>query len=208
MNQPQAATAATAPPSLEQQREEYGRRRFLAMPLAGMMAWSLIGVVGWLGSPYQAAMTLYFGAGSIFYLGVFISRFTGEHLLAKNKPKSEFDKLFISTVLMSLLVFAIALPWAAQDYRSAPLSIGILTGLMWLPFGWVIQHWIGAFHAIARTLAIVAAWYLFPDQVFVVIPAIIVSLYIVSITVLEQRWRRVNGRTAIKRATQASCETA
>jgi hypothetical protein len=74
-----------------------------------------------------------------------------------------------------------------------PLSIGILAGLMWLPFGWVIQHWIGAFHAIARTLFIVVAWYVFPEQRFVVIPAIIVGVYIVSIAVLERRWRRNHG---------------
>jgi hypothetical protein len=198
MKQPQVAASTTL--SLEQQREEYASRRFLAMPLAGMIVWGLIGVVGWLGTPYQAVMTLYFGAGSIFYLGVLLSRFTGENLLARNKPKSEFDKLFISTVLMSLLVFAIALPWAAQDHRSVPLSIGILAGLMWLPFGWVIQHWIGAFHAIARTLSIVSAWYWFPEQRFVVIPAIIVGLYIVSIAVLERRWRRANGRSGFARS--------
>lgn len=187
MKQPQVAT--NSPLTLEQQREEYASRRFLAMPLAGTLAWSLIGLVGWLGTPYQAVMTLYFGAGSIFYLGVLLSRFTGENLLAKDKPKSEFDKLFISTVLMSVLVFAIALPWAAQDHRSVPLSIGILAGLMWLPFGWVIQHWIGAFHAIARTVLIVAAWYALPAQRFVVIPAIIVAIYIISIVVLERRWQ-------------------
>ncbi|MCV2352673.1 hypothetical protein LNV09_00710 [Paucibacter sp. B2R-40] len=191
MSQPQVVSSS--PLTLEQQRQEYASRRFLAMPLAGTLAWSLIGLVGWLGTPYQAVMTLYFGAGSIFYLGVLLSRFTGENLLAKNKPKSEFDKLFISTVLMSLLVFAIALPWAAQDHRSVPLSIGILAGLMWLPFGWVIQHWIGAFHAIARTLFIVVAWYVFPEQRFVVIPAIIVGVYIVSIVVLERRWRQNHG---------------
>ncbi|MCV2370767.1 DUF7010 family protein [Roseateles oligotrophus] len=198
MSQP--ASASSKPGTLEQQREEYASRRFLAMPLAGTIAWTIIGLVGWLGTPYQAVMTLYFGAGAIFYLGVLLSRFTGENLLAKNKPKSDFDKLFISTVMMSLLVFAIALPWAAQDHRSVPLSIGILAGLMWLPFGWVIQHWIGAFHAIARTLSIVAAWYAFPGQRFVLIPAIIVAIYIVSIVVLERRWRRANGRSGFSRS--------
>ncbi len=187
MNQPQAISVA--PRSLDAQREEFARRRFLAMPLAGTFAWGLIGMVGWLGTPYQAVMTLYFGTGAIFYLGVFLSRFTGENLLAKNKVKNEFDRLFMSTLLMSLSVFAIALPWATQDYQSLPLTIGILAGLMWLPFGWIIQHWIGAFHAIARTLLIVAAWYAFPAQRFVVIPAIIVAIYIVTIVVLERRWQ-------------------
>jgi hypothetical protein len=157
-------------------------------------------------------MTLYFGTGAIFYLGVFLSRFTGENLLAKNKPKNEFDRLFMATLLMSLSVFAIALPWATQDHQSLPLSIGILAGLMWLPFSWIIQHWIGAFHAIARTLLLVAAWYALPEQRFVVIPAIIVGIYIITIAVLEQRWRRRNGlasqrQEAGQTVARASCET-
>ncbi len=190
MNQPQPQLNSSTPRSLEQQRAEFSSRRFLAMPLAGMLAWGMIGVVGWLGTPFQAVMTLYFGTGAIFYLGAFLSRFTGEHFFAKNKAKNEFDRLFLSTVVMCLLVFAIALPWGAQNYQSLPLSIGVMAGLMWLPFSWVIQHWIGAFHAIARTLALVAAWYLFPEQRFVLIPALIVAIYIVTILVLELRWRR------------------
>ncbi|MCV2358606.1 hypothetical protein LNV08_06405 [Paucibacter sp. TC2R-5] len=195
MNQP--SLAHSAPRSLEQQRDEFTRRRFLAMPLAGTLAWALIGLVGWLGTPFQAVMTLYFGTGSIFYLGVFLSRFTGENLLSRNKAKNEFDRLFLSAMLMSLAVFAIALPWASQDHQSLPLTVGILAGLMWLPFSWIIQHWIGAFHAIARTLLLVAAWYAFPAQRFVLIPALIVGLYIITIVVLERRWRRLNGIGAV-----------
>jgi hypothetical protein len=196
MSQSQAAFVIDTARSLDAQREEFARRRFLAMPLAGTLAWALIGLVGWLGTPNQAVMTLYFGTGAIFYLGVFLSRFTGENLFAKGKAKNEFDRLFLSTLLMSLLVFAIALPWATQDSSSLPLTIGILAGLMWLPFSWIIQHWIGAFHAITRSLAVVAAWYAFPAQRFVLIPALIVAVYIVTIVVLERRWRRASPHGA------------
>lgn len=102
--------------------------------------------------------------------------------------------MFISTVAMSLLVFAIAVPFFMIDYTALPLSVGILTGLMWLPLSWAIQHWVGIFHGVARTVTILAAWYLFPEHRFVVIPAIIVAIYIVTIIVLERRWREVNGR--------------
>ena len=72
---------------------------------------------------------------------------------------------------------------------SLPLTVGILSGLMWIPFSWMVQHWIGLFHGIARTVLVVAAWYLFPEHRFVVIPAVIVCIYIVTIHVLWKRPR-------------------
>ena len=72
-----------------------------------------------------------------------LSRFTGENFLDKSRPKNAFDSLFMLTVKMSLLVYAIAIPFFLRDYTSLPLSVGILTGLMWLPISWIIRHWIG-----------------------------------------------------------------
>jgi hypothetical protein len=58
---------------------------------------------------------------------------------------------------------------------------------MWIPFSWIIQHWVGLFHSIARTALIVAAWFSFPDHRFVVIPAIIVFVYVITIIALATR---------------------
>jgi hypothetical protein len=59
----------------------------------------------------------------------------------------------------SLAVFAIAIPFFNLDYTSLPLSVGILTGTMWIPFSWIIKHPVGLIHCIVRTLSIVVAWY-------------------------------------------------
>ncbi len=92
---------------------------------------------------------------------------------------------------MALMVYSIAIPFFLQDHRSLPMSVGILTGLMWMPFSWIVQHWIGTVHTITRTLLITLAWFLWPEQSFVVIPAIIIVIYIISIWVLESRWRNL-----------------
>ena len=70
---------------------------------------------------------------------------------------------------------------------SLPLSIGVLAGLMWIPFSWMLQHWVGLFHGITRTVLVVAAWFVFPAHRFVVIPAVIVAIYVVSIFMLARR---------------------
>lgn len=184
------AKSGAVDPSLDEQLRSFQRRRFVAMPIAGTIAWTLIGVAGALLEPLQAVWALYIGTGSIFYLGLLVARFTGEDLLNRSNPNT-FDRLFLSTVFMSLLVFAIAIPFAGIEYTSLPLSVGILAGLMWVPLSWMLRHWVGVFHATTRTALVLAAWYVFPTQRFVVIPAVIVAIYLVTIAVLEARWRKI-----------------
>ena len=182
--------------SLEEQRAEYARRRGLAMPLAGMIVWALIGVAGAVLPPILAVWSLFIGTGFIAGLGIMLSRFTGENFLDKSKPKNVFDSLFFHCVSMALLVYAIAIPFFGVDYMSLPLTVGILAGLMWVPYSWIIQHWVGIFHTVARTALVTAAWYLAPHHRFVVIPAVIVGVYAVTIVIQEHRWRALRSSSA------------
>lgn len=178
--------------TLDEQRMEFARRRSLAMPLAGLIAWSVVGVGGATLSAVPEIWLLFIATGSIVYLGLFISRFTGENFLDRTRPKNAFDALFLHTVGMALLVYAIAIPFFLKDYTSLPLTVGILSGLMWVPISWILEHWIGLFHGIARTLLVVAAWYSFPHARFVAVPAVIVGVYAITIFVLERRWRGIS----------------
>ncbi|MGE3507485.1 MAG: hypothetical protein AB7N65_01205 [Vicinamibacterales bacterium] len=180
----------TPPRALEDQRAEFARNRFLAMPIAGTIAWSVIGVLGAFLPVNLAAWALFIGTGSIFGLGLLVARLIGEDLLGKTRPKNQFDDLFLHTVMMAWLVFAIAIPFFRIEPTSLPLTVGILAGLMWVPFSWMIQHWVGLFHGITRTMLVLAAWYLFPAQRFVVIPAVIVVIYLMTIYLLVTRPRR------------------
>jgi len=184
-----AATTDMPTRTLDEQRREFAQRRGLAMPLAGAIAWTIVGIAG-VFLPIGLEVWVLFGAvGFILYLGMFLSRFTGENFLDKQRPKNVFDALFYRTVGQAILVFAIAIPFFRADPMSLPLSVGVLAGLMWLPFSWIIGHWIGTFHTLARTALVTAAWYLFPHSRFVAVPAVIVAVYVVTIVVLEARWR-------------------
>ena len=183
--------------TLDEQRREFAQRRGIAMPLAGMIAWAIVGVAGAFLPPVLKVWVLFGATGSILFLGIFLSRFTGEDFLDRHRPKNVFDNLFLHTVAMAVLVYAIAIPFFQEDYTSLPLSVGILSGLMWLSLSWIIEHWVGIFHTLARTALIVAVWYLFPLARFVAIPAVIVAVYAVTIIVLEMRWRRVHSAAPI-----------
>jgi len=173
--------------TLEEQRKGFSNGKFIATPLAGLLVWSIIGLAGWFFSPQVAVWTLFIGTGSIVYLGMFISKFTGENFLKKNKPKNVFDQLFFYAVGEAILVYSIAIPFFMLDYTSLPQTVGVLTGIMWLPFSWIIQHWVGLFHGVVRTGLVVALWYLLPDHRFVAIPFAIVLMYVATLIILNNR---------------------
>ena len=172
--------------SLSELRAEFGRSRFLAMPIAGAVAWSAAGVFGAILPEGQTSIALFFCMAAVFPMGVLFARLTGEDLFGA-KSRNELDDRFMLGLLMSNLVWAIAIPFWMIEPSSLPLSGGVLAGLMWIPFSWIIQHWVGYFHSIARTVLVVAAWFLFPDHRFVVIPAVIVIIYLISIVALATR---------------------
>jgi hypothetical protein len=173
--------------TLDEQRRAFSNRKFLATPYAGIIVWLIIGIAGLILPVKHTVWVLFIGTGSIVYLALFISKFTGENFLDKTKPKNEFDNLFMFTVGQSVLVYAISIPFFIIDYSSLPMTIGILTGLMWLPFSWIIKHWVGIFHSVVRTVLVLLLWYVFPEHRFVTIPFAIVLIYIVTILILKNR---------------------
>ncbi|MGH7274515.1 MAG: DUF7010 family protein [Nitrospiria bacterium] len=173
--------------TLREVRADFANRRFLAMPIAGAIAWTVAGILGAVLPVGLASLALFICTGMIFGLAVLISPLLGEDLLGRKRKPNELDRLFMLTLLMANLVWAIVIPFFMVERTSLPLGVGILAGLMWIPFSWMIQHWVGLFHGIARTVLIVVAWYLFPAHRFVVIPGVIVLIYLISIFVLATR---------------------
>ncbi len=178
--------------SIEQQLVEFRQRRFLAMPLSGMIVWTLLIFTGLLLPAYEAVMAVFIGSGSIIYLAMLVSRFTGERIrFEKASERNFFDSIFLATMVMSLLCFSLAIPFFQQDYRSLPFTLAVLSGLMWLPISTLLGHWVGYVHTLLRVSLCTLAWYLAPEHSFVLQPMIVVLCYGVSIVGLERRWQLI-----------------
>lgn len=177
--------------TLEVQKDEFKQRKLLATPLAGLLAWIAVGLSGLFLSERTTVLVLFVATGSIVYLALIISKFTGENHLKKDKPKNTFDKLFFFGMAQALLVYSIAIPFFMADYSSLPLTIGILTGLMWFPISWILDHWVGIFHAVTRTILVLVLWYLFPQHRFTAIPLAIVIIYVITLYALATRNKTV-----------------
>jgi hypothetical protein len=183
--------------TLDQQLIAFRQNRFLTMPLSGMLVWIVIGFAGAFLPPPNAVLVIYLGTGVIFYLALCVAKLLGEDILGRTRKGNLFDRIFLSTCAMSALVYALAIPFHLADPTSVPLSVGVLTGLMWLPFSVMAGHWVGYFHAVARTVLLVAAWFLFPENRFTVLPAIVVAVYLVSIAALVRRWRALQASRSV-----------
>lgn len=179
--------------SLDDQHAAFVQSRFLAAPIAGAIVWAAIGVAGALLPLTYAVWAVFIGTGMIFYLAMAVAKLTGEDFLGREHKGNYFDRVFLLSTGSALLAYGIAIPFFLVEPTSLPLSVGILTGLMWLPFSGLIRHWVGVFHGVTRTVLAVAAWYLFPDARFVAIPIVIVAVYLVTIAVLVRRFSEVSG---------------
>lgn len=167
---------------------EFGRSRMLSLPIAGAIAWTAAGVLGaLLPDADSASIALFLCMPTVFPVAVLVSRLLGEDLFGAKGGQNELDRLFLYGLLMANLVWCIAIPFWMIEPSSFPLSAGVLAGLMWVPLSWILEHWVGLFHAVSRSLLVTAAWLLLPDLRFVAVPAVIVLVYLVSIAALATR---------------------
>lgn len=177
--------------TLEQQLSDFRQRRYLAMPLSGLLIWTLIGVCSFVLTPYQQVMLTFIGTGSIIYLAMAISRLTGENInFQKNTARNWFDTVFLAGVGMSFFVFAISIPMFMQNYHALPFALAVQTGLMWLLFGVLAKAPVAYIHTLVRTVLCTMAYLYYPEQGFWLQPLIVVGCYGFTIPMLELRYRQ------------------
>ncbi|WP_052705166.1 hypothetical protein [Flavobacterium sp. 316] len=97
--------------TLEEQQIEFSNQKFLATPIIGLIVWTIIGISGVFFSDFITVWTIFIETGSIVYLGLFLSKFTGENFLYKSKPKNEFDTLSLFIDRQAILVYSIVIPF-------------------------------------------------------------------------------------------------
>ena len=66
--------------TLEEQKEEFKQRKLLATPISGLIAWLIAGISAIFFSPTVTVWVLFIATGSIVYLAMGVSKFTGEDI--------------------------------------------------------------------------------------------------------------------------------
>jgi hypothetical protein len=173
---------------LETQRLDYIRRsgRFLAFPLAGSLAWAVVGGASLVLPPRESLYVMLFATGAIFPLALGIAALTGQQVFQKGNA---FATLMGQSTLMVNLLWALHFALILQKPELAPLSLALGLGLHWIVFGWIIRAPLGLVHAIVRTALCTAAYVLGGKHGLAAISAAVVASYALTIVQL-QAWSR------------------
>lgn len=168
--------------------------RSLALPIAGAVVWAGVGLAAcWLSAP-AATLTLLFGTGVIFPLGLALAQTLGERLISNT---SQLGRLMAWSVLMVNLLWALHLSLLGGAPGYIPLSLGVGLGMHWVVFSWIIGHPLGIIHACLRTALVAASWWLAPGHQIQAVAAAVVVSYAYAIVALATRKRYTQQQTAV-----------
>ena len=172
--------------TLAQLRADFDERskRSLSLPIAGLIVWCLVGVLGMILTPKAATLALVFATGAIFPLGMGVAKLRGEQLIENTNPLAKL--MFVCVVMVNLL-WAVHIPLLMHAPQFVPLSLGIALGLHWMVYSWIIAHPLGYRHAILRTVGLVAVWLAFPAHPVTASAAVVVAAYAVTIVEMSLR---------------------
>lgn len=172
--------------SLEALRSDFERRtnRSLSMPLAGMLVWAAIGILGILLPMRTSLVAMMAATGAIFPIALLLSRIRREELVSSTNPLAQLMGMCVLMVNL-LWIVHLSLFFGAPQY--VPLSLGIGLGLHWIVYSWIVKHPVGVVHAILRTALILAAWMLFPEHRVSAVAAAVVVAYAVSLAQMSTR---------------------
>ena len=172
--------------SLDAIRADFELRtnRAMSLPMAGLIVWSAIGVLGLALPPKQAVFALVWATGAIFPIGLLIARFRGEELVSN---KNLLAGLMGVCVLMVNLLWALHIPLLVTAPTFVPLSVGVGLGLHWVVYSWIVRHPVGYIHAVIRTLGLLCAWVLVPTNSVTACALVICAVYGLSLYLMASR---------------------
>lgn len=152
-----------------------------ALPAAGMIYWGALAAAGTLLEPAQWCMAAFVFSGAIYPLGLLLNRLTGSDVNAR----SPFSGLTFAGLLAMMLVWPITIAAFSIDPALVPLSLAVGMTLHWPIVGWMYgKPLIYTSHALIRTGAATAIWFLYPDERYVLIPAAVVGAYALAFVVI------------------------
>jgi hypothetical protein len=178
--------------TLSELRADFEQRsnRSMSLPIAGAIVWAVVAAFGVVLPFKTALLALIFSTGAIFPLALLIARLRKEELLTNRNPLA---KLMGTCVLMVNLLWAVHIPLLMRAPAFVPLSLGIAFGLHWMVYSWIISHPLGYVHAVLRTVGLVVAWFLFPQNVVTACAVVVVLAY--CVTLYQMAIRRTDNRS-------------
>lgn len=148
--------------SLAELQADFRASSTTAMPMAGIICWSAIGVAAlFLAKSTIATMALYIMV-ALLPLAFLIEKARGRNLFAGGD--NPLARLFLlGTLVIGLTVPLLVIGQAAVPGPLMVLGMAILAGLIWIIYGWAADDRSGVVHAVVRSLGCYAAYAFVPE---------------------------------------------
>ena len=148
---------------LSELHDEFREGSNNSMPIAGMVCWGALGAAGLFVSENMVGQGALYIMMAVMPLAYILERLRGRNLFSGGDEP--LTKLFLQSVGMLAIVIPVFVIAAQQ--ASAPLLIvlgmAIVTGAIWIPFGWAADDPVGMRRAIAQAIGSYAAYALVPE---------------------------------------------
>ncbi len=160
-----------------------------SMPIAGLIFWAIIGVAVYFVKPQLLVLFVLAGAGMIFPLAALIDKLRGKAKLRVANTSNPVVQLFMQSIFIVALIipFVIIAYNLTKDVPLIVLGIAILTGIVWIPYGWGANDPVGLRHAAVRSVFCYLAYLFVPAPHKVsAICAVVVLAYVYSLMFMKK----------------------
>lgn len=173
--------------SLDESRERFLATSTISMPLAGLIVWSGIGVAALFVPKSVVGWIAVYAMAAILPLAFLIERLRGRNPFAKDD--NPVTKLFFQSIIGIGLMYPLVIgaATAARDPNLMVLGVAILSGIIWIPYGWGANDPVGLRHAILRSVGCYLAYWLLPGDVRPTgVCAVVALAYVYSLAAMRK----------------------
>lgn len=158
-----------------------------SMPIAGAIVWAALGLAALvLDQRVIGTLALYIMA-AIMPLAILIDRARGRNLFAGG-AENPLTVLFLTSIagIAVMVPIGVIAAQATGNGMLMVLTMAILAGVIWIPYGWAADDPSGLRHAIGRALGSYAAYALVPAPYTAsAICAVVVAAYAYSLIAMR-----------------------
>ena len=175
---------------LSQLRREYLASTTIGMPISGLLVWAALGVAALFISDSMLSLATLIATGMVFPLSMLVDKIRGAPGLSFSANPDPLTQLFMRSIFIVTLIipFAIIASQRAEDVDLIVLALGILSGIVWIPHGWIVNDPSGLVHAVVRALGCYAAYLFVPEPwTATAICAVIALSYIYILSVMRKQ---------------------
>ncbi len=159
----------------------------ISLPLAGMLYWFGLAVLGLFVSDFYWTIISLYASGLIFPTAIWLSKATNSKILSKNP----LGKTAIYAMMGMFLSYPMIIIGGMNDIGIFPLFLAIGMSIHWPVISWMYGSKSCFWHPVVRLVLSVSIWILFPDLKYTLLPLTVAIIYLLTIIGIKAELKKL-----------------